>query len=444
MAIKTNLSHADRRLLNEMLDALGLTQKEMASRADVSQPWLSQALKGKRTSVDGEMLGRVANVLVEILGKRRPDGRFTKERTDAALNFLNGLVSGSAIPKLYRPGGPVPVDASHYVRRGTDNYALEAFQQMPFTMLVRGPVQCGKSSLLKRLEHKAQEIAIESVSFDPQQVNQQADFDTAAVQELYKSIKSKWGLEPFSTHGGVPNNTYDLLNWLVRVLPPPNKPRLLILDDLVGLGTEATDRWISNFVRGLDGLRETLQISVAVGLTYQFDAAFQQMLIRISSIVHWAPLVDVGWLSRERVDELVRTAAEGSSEIGDLFELLAGQPYLTHVAAVDADFREALREWIRDKDSEKSASTVRGHRAYRMHLRAIQSAILGPTSIPSRAAKALLRDFNGRLLGEPLGNPEHGSFFELAKLIESSGEPTLGIYKLIAEQLKDELRSYVT
>lgn len=444
MTRQFSLSEDDRRRFAELMTALGLTGKQLAGLAKISQPWLSQVLKGRRTSVDGEMLERVANVLLDRLKNRTPDTKLPEDRIRVALAFLSrfsSAVAAPSSPKIYRPGGPVPVDAAHYIERGADNYTLEALQMMPFTMLVRGPVQCGKSSLLKRLEHKAQEVAIETARFDPQQIYQQPDIEAAAVQELYELLRSKWELGPFSARGNIPNNIYDLINWMERVMTPSNKPRLLILDDLSSLGTDVVDRWLSNFVRGLDGLRDTLQVSVAVGLTYQFDASFHRRLIDISTIVHWKPLVDVDWFGPENVNKLIHTDTAASFETGDLFELFAGQPYLTHVAVVDKDFREAVREWKKNK-TEKNASSVRGQRAYRMHLRAIQSAINGPTLIPSQSAKDLLRDFtdclsNESALSQSLLNPAHRKFFEVAKLLKHSGEPTLGIYSLVAEQLSD-------
>ncbi|HEY6806121.1 MAG TPA: helix-turn-helix transcriptional regulator [Pyrinomonadaceae bacterium] len=442
MGRKVEISHADRRFLNEILDALALTQKELAVKTSVSQPWLSQTLKGKRTSVEAERLERVAKTLMEMLRRREADTRFTKERTQAALTFLNGFSIGEtdqSASKLSRPGDVIPVDATNYVERGADGYALEALQDMPFTMLVSGAANCGKSSLLARLEHRARDRGLETAWFDPKRVNQQSDITSTATIGLYELLQLQWELEPLSPRDGAPDSIPMLFHWLLKTLAPTaNKPRLLILDDLASLGSRAVDDWLSLFARGMHNKRATmgLQVSIAVGLTNHFGTSFQKRLMDISSVVHWWPKIELSWLSRADVIELERSVTGVALEQSDLFDLLSGQPYLTHAAAVDRNFRDAVRKWMANP-SEDNAPPVRGARAYRQHLNAIRSAVLGPTW-DSEISPRLLKEFvEACASNKAPSNADHRLFFENAKLLNADGEPALQIYRLIAEDLSE-------
>ena len=68
-----DLSESDRNELSRIIDAIGLSQKKLADLSDVTQPWLSQVLTGRRENVDGEMLERVAAQLAERLKNLPPD-----------------------------------------------------------------------------------------------------------------------------------------------------------------------------------------------------------------------------------------------------------------------------------------------------------------------------------------------------------------------------------
>src|SRR5436309_8873274 len=117
------LSDADRRLLNEILAATGMKQKELAERVTsvrVKQPWVSQMLSGSREKVDSDMLEGVANQLVLSLKTGQVVIPFTEERKRVAFDFLSRFTDtalDTGITSFSSPGGPVPFGASYYVKR---------------------------------------------------------------------------------------------------------------------------------------------------------------------------------------------------------------------------------------------------------------------------------------------------------------------------------------
>lgn len=452
MTRQMDLSDDDRQFLNEMVSVLGLTKTRLAILANVRQPWLSDVLNGRRRAVDGEMLESVAKQIAIALKGRTPNAQFSEDRTRVALIFLTRFTSAAIamLPrKIYRPGGPVPVDAGHYVERFADGETLQALQEPPFTMLVSGPVQCGKSSLLARLERKAQDLGFETARFDLrlpitpvlQKAKNQLDINATAAAAVSKLLQAQWGLEP--PRDGLMDSIPRLVNWLSKALATTaSKPRLLILDDLARLGARAVEDWISLFIRAMHNYRATfsIQLSMAVGLKHHFSQYFRRRLLDLSSVVHWWPKIELGWLNDIEVTNLYNAVTGASCKVGDddikdLYYCLSGQPYLTHAAAGDRYFRESVQRWTADPLSKANSESLRLTEPYIRHRNATKLAILGPTLEVERETYDLLQAFIKACSGTAIANPDHKLFLEKAKLLKEDGNPALGIYSLFA---KDE------
>jgi len=286
-----DLSDDDRNLFIEIVEATGMSRKTLALQSEVTQSWLSQVLNGKHTKIDSDMLNRIAHTLTKGLQECPKGGKFNQDRVTGALTFLSRFTDSAVEPpptKIYPPGGPVPVDASHYINSTANQEVLSGLARGPFTLLVRGPVQCGKSSLLARLEKGAREIGIETAWFDPripvspspQRGSQETDVNRAAAMALSELLETQWNLElpKNSTTDSIPR----LVNWMLRALgPTASKPRLLIVDDLASLGPRAAEDWLSLFFRALHNKRATggPQLSIAVAITAHFGPAFSRRLL---------------------------------------------------------------------------------------------------------------------------------------------------------------------
>ncbi len=449
MDSSTSLLDDDRALLRDIMRVVGFNQKELAAAAKVGETWLTNVLKGnRRTRVDSGRLERVAHVLVERLNNRQADSRFPQERVEIALVSLSRFTPEAAalVPrKIHRPGTPVPVDSLPYTKRDADDEALVALQDLPFTMMVAGPVQCGKSTLLARLQQKARDIGVETAWFDArppaspnaQRTRSQPDPNAAAASALSELLQAQWGLAP--PREGLPDSVPKLIHWLLRAMAPTaSKPRLLILDDLAKLGPGTVEDWLRLFVRKMDTRAITgVQLSIAVGLTHRFGMGFAHKLVEISSLVRWWPRIELGWFGSSEVAELERTVTGVKSSTHELWNLFKGQPYLTHAAAIDTEFLEAVQRWTA-KPTLAKARPIRKAGPYAQHLKAIKFAVSEPTLESDSRTAALVKTFVSACVGKPQLPIDHDQelFLKKARLLDRGGKPTLPIYRLIAEDLQ--------
>jgi hypothetical protein len=463
MAHRIDLSGEDCQRIAAVVRALEMAQSAVATASGVKQPWLSYLLRGsRRTSVDAGMVEKVALHLAKQVRQRIEEkaftGDWTEERARLDLSFLSRFSEESPqfVPSnIHQPGGPIASNAIPYVERAFDSDILETLRQPSFALLARGPVQSGKSTLLALLERRAREIGIETAWFDPQPpsigvpTNARYDADaeadsTLAVSEL---LQARWGLN--GPRRGAITTIAKLNTWLLQELTPAApRPRLLILDDLVTLGGAAAERWLSLFVRPMVNQRATrgINISIAVGMTEHFGAYFARKLILISSVVHWRPRLTIGWLTLEEVAALLNSLREKDATdmyhetaAPELYTMFRGQPYLTHAAAVNREFRGAVQQWVVSR-SAASAAAVRQFDWYRRHLNAIRLALFGPTYEPNGEARELIQSFSDACTHMGAARPDidndHALFLQHAQLLDTHERPSLEIYRLFAEDLQ--------
>lgn len=471
-------------LLREQV--LGLTQHQLAESAHVAQGTYSNLMLGKDVRVKSaraivvaiqqatesyirrtnctpqqaaEILRDVARAAAII--ERGLDAEESVDSSENGAHFdlkvLDRLAksSTSELVKIHQPGGPVPADAIPYVSREHDTLILETLQLRSFAMLVRGPSQCGKSTVLSLLERKAHEKGIETAWFDPQppssdtlpNLKYDANADADAALAICELLQAEWGLQ--RPKRGMINTIPKLNNWLLEELAPTAaKPRLLILDDLVTLGGPAAERWLSLFVRAMvnRGSNRGVNISLAVGLTEHFGAYFARKLLLISSVVHWKPMLTLNWLDQQQVVQLwldlntkQATDVPDESALSEIFEMFKGQPYLTHAALIDKTFRDLVRDWLTTR-LPSAAKAIRQVPWYRRHLSAIRLALCGPTYEPDAEARRLIKSFGEACKPvqetPPLIDIDHGLFFRAAQLLDPLDNPALEIYRLIAEDLQ--------
>jgi AAA-like domain len=428
------LSPEDRQQFSEIFEAIGLTQTELAQLAEVSQSWLSQSVfTGYRPNANREMLERVVTVMTERLKSRQPDSRFSEERTQAAINFLGRFTATAANlinpSKVYPPGGIVPSDASYYIQRYADQQITEALQRLPITMVVRGPVQCGKSSLLARLEHKALEKGIKTAWFDPATITKaehQADISANAAAALSKLLQERWRLTP--PREDIWSIT-SLLNWLARALAPTaSEPRLLILDDLVNLGSYGVEEWLRSFVREMTNKRAKgrgAQVSIAVGLAYHLGPDFAHRILEQSSVVAWWPRIDLNWFNFNETLELDEAIQEGSP--------LFSENSFVNVTTLISKLRgggDALSSYLYDQITPET--------------RKLLEQYTPPNQPEPHLIKALVNEINGLLEGASLYDEERFKEIELTEqtsiLVEQNpqGKALVRLNRMLLEEAYPE------
>lgn len=224
----------DRQLLAKIISSTGVSQKDLAIQAGVNRSWFKQVMESRPKRVDRVLLGRIAERLADQVKAETAALMFPEDDGRAALALLSRLTQElKRDAKIYNPGGPVPIDAGHYVRREADDEIGRALRDFPFTMLVTGPVQCGKSSLLTRLENKATSLGIDTLSFDPVSVRSQLasaagpdEMSKISSLALAESLKARWRLQEPSDI--IPDSIPRIYQWIIRSLEPTKtRPKLL-------------------------------------------------------------------------------------------------------------------------------------------------------------------------------------------------------------------------
>jgi hypothetical protein len=451
MPRQLQLSVDDARLLRDIIEELALERTKLSKLSQVSTGWLSTVLGARwqqTKTVEAEMLTRVADVLIGHLRQRPLKPKLSEERVKAIASFLSRYTESATKlmpPKVYAAGGPLPVDADHYIERPlADGKLFYALQAPAFTMIARGPVQSGKSSLLAQLEAKARAKGWETSSFNPWvgsalDGKQPLDIFALTATSLAKTLEAEWGLDP-PTGRGIEFRE-DLSNWLLSALDSAvRKPRLLILDDIGTLGAKTGEEWLS-FVRLITNKRapRDIQISLAIGMTHHFGPYYVRMLEDQSSVVSWDPKIELDWLSPEQAEKIEKVVA---GQTLNLYKIFQGQPYLTHAAAKDESFRKAVQRWVKSKKPQDVPPVI-GSQPYKRHLKLIKLAIFGPSWQDQTHATRLINSFYSLCVNGPQSvskenlDEDDKKFLITAKLITEDLKPMLDIYSLVAEDLKD-------
>jgi hypothetical protein len=200
-------------------------------------------------------------------------------------------------------------------------------------------------------------------------------------------------------------------------------------------------------------------ISMTVGMTHHFGFSFARRVLLMSTVVRWLPKVELDWLNEKEVEKLVQFLTEASPRVPgqhentnplEIYELFQGQPYLTHAATVDHEFRKAVKQW-NSSSREEDAKPIRRAPWYKEHLKAIRVAILGPALEADNETHKLLETF-GKICsgGVPQDDlhSDHVLFLDKARLIKSEDQsgkkalaPKIEIYRLIAEDLSEFIRN---
>lgn len=441
MAAQHILSVDDARLLREILGFVETDQKGLSEEAGVSRAWLSGVLNTEKPkSVDVAMMERLAAALSAHVKSRSTNSAREEEHARDYVTYLSRFgTSTRDAGRTYPAGGPLPVDANHYIERRADEEVFAALDRSPFTpftTMVRGPVQSGKSSLLARLEHKAQRVGIETARFDPRlsvlagTSTEASSTSSEATIALAEQLRIEWTLEP-------PQDNLDtiqkLLLWLIRSLAPTaKKQRLLILDDIASLGAQSARAWLG-FVRALHNERSVsgTQVSVAVGITHHLTPFFSQRdVLSSSSIVHWCPKIDLEWFDSDQVLRLENKITGSRAKKTELYDLFRGQPYLSHAAILDRQFPEAVGRWIVEK-SETDARTIRKAEPFRRHSRSLLRSIFTQASENDNQALEVLEALKRSCEGKDEIEADIELFMKNARLLNNDQEPAIELYCLI-------------
>lgn len=455
MSNRFKLSDNDREILKETLNLFGVEQIELSNKLNINQSGLSQLLRGRTKSVNLEYFTKIIDFLVDVV---KSSDKIKEKDLDNQFYKIAGFLSrfsNSAkdlIPvKNFPPSEIIPTSAKNYLERVYDEEILDALQDLPFTLIISGPSQTGKSSLLASLENTAREKKIPTLWFDPKQAIpyntkiEQSELNKLLVESLASQLEREWGFELPTSDDEDPIDTLpNLIHWIKTTLMPTRfTPRILIIDDLGRLGMAAVEDWLRTFVRELNNERAksgaTDALSFAIGVSYGYNDGINAAALLISSIVSWSTEIVVEWLEEEEVVELAKKMDVPLPQNTNLYDLFNGHVYLTNVALYDKDFLDSNIKW-KNKKSETTARPIRGAKAYKLLLNATRRMILGPVWNMPKENKEVLRTLSSIYKGKSeKPRRDHTKFLIEAKFLNEDNTPTMDLYRLVVEDLIEEI-----
>lgn len=234
--------------------------------------------------------------------------------------------------------GTQPADAPLYIRRAADDQ-LEAVLGAPFTALVSGPRQSGKSSLLARAMPVLREAGHDLVYVDLQQADGVV-FESmpAWSHHLARQIGRQTRSVPMPAEGAFDRSPMVVLNELVedRILAGRRRPLTLVFDEIDRLFGRPTGLEAFSLLRGWHNNR---------AVNPPLWGKVSLLLAHSTHPYLWIPDSDrspfnVGTRIRlmdftlDQVRELQRRIAGGNlseDRLQALMDLTGGQPYLTRL-----------------------------------------------------------------------------------------------------------------
>ncbi|MBE9157023.1 AAA-like domain-containing protein [Nodosilinea sp. LEGE 06152] len=333
--------------------------EELSSLTGVS-PSTIRRLRAAKSGIDQRSLQQIFNAL--NLELQESDFQWV-DRTDAEL-AVEALAQPFPTAQTYRyPSGPLPLASPLYiVRSPIEQLASQEITQPGCVVRIKAPPQFGKSSLLLRILHQAQQLGYATAAIDLQQVGDKILSDCDRFLQ--------WFCATLALKLGVDANPATAWNQLVgsqlsatlfvreQVLRAVNRPVLLAINDIGRLFEHpATAQGFLPLLRswyeeaGHDALWQHLRLVV----TYSTDS-YLPLDINYSPFNIGLALA-LPEFTAAQVLELARVYGLdwGDCEADQLLALMGGHPSLVHGAIYHLS-----RELLTFDELLQTASTAQG------------------------------------------------------------------------------------
>ena len=260
-------------------------------------------------------------------------------------------------------GGAISADSPFYIERASDPEFLQAIRNKESIVLVKGPRQMGKTSLIGRGAKLVNELGWRQATTDFQklsttQLETEESFYKVLAATVARQLKFKydWETEWMDVFG--PNMNMD--NFIRTVLESSDQPLVWFMDEadkLFGLKC-ASDFF--GLVRSWHNSRATepsgpwARFTVVIGYATEAHLFIQDLN---QSPFNVGRQLNLNPFTTEQVEELNRrynSPLKSRSEIEELQLLLGGQPFLVRraldvLARGNMDYATLLREADRDE-----------------------------------------------------------------------------------------------
>lgn len=346
-------------------------------------------------------------IVAEILRCELPEPAGSAAARGAGPAAVAGQPQAKADMRLLRasldaPGSPLASDDPFYVRREADQRIDELAGGKPRTLVIKGPSQCGKSSLLRRYLARCLEVD-QQVAFidlgllgDP---SRQSFADYAGP--FAELIVEELGLDGVTVPAFA--RALELTRFVENeILPRTEGPVVLAIDDadrVIGCPWQedfysALRNWDAK--RARPGNRrgwERLGLALAV-------ATDPRMLIEsgYTSPFNVGEQLRLGGFGRDALDAFNRSYRQllSPAQLDCLFELLGGHPYLTPLAfhrllADGADFEQLCHHAAEESGPFGDHLRARLERLYAAGLGAAMREVVFRGRVPDKDRRLFYR-----------------------------------------------------
>jgi transcriptional regulator with XRE-family HTH domain len=357
--------------------------EELSTITGVS-PSTIRRLRAAKSGIDQRSLQQIFSAL--NLELQESDFQWV-DRTDAE-SAAEELAKPPQSPTTHRyPSGPLPLDSPLYIGRSPmEDLAFQEITQVGCVVRIKAPPQFGKSSLLLRILHQAEQMGYGTAAIDLQQVGSEIIGDCDRMLQWFSAtLALKLGVDADPAPGWnqlVGSQLSATLFVREQVLRTVNRPVLLAINDLGRLFEHpATAQGFLPLLRswyeeaGHDDLWQHLRLVV----TYSTDS-YLPLDINYSPFNIGLPLA-LPEFTAAQVLELAHLYGLdwGESDAESLMALVGGHPSLVHMAIYHLN-----RDRLTFDQLLQTASTPQG--IYQGHLQKLLAAIHQPQLVePLRA-----------------------------------------------------------
>ncbi|PSN15609.1 hypothetical protein C7293_06410 [filamentous cyanobacterium CCT1] len=346
---------------------------EELSRITGVSPSTIRRLRAAKSGIDQRSLQQIFNALNLELS----EGDFQwVDRTEAEI-AAEELAKNPQTPTAYRyPDGPLQLASPLYIARSPiEELAFQEITQPGCVVRIKAPPQFGKSSLLLRIVHQAQQLGYATAAIDLQQVGDEILGDCERfLQWFCATLALKLGVEadPATAWNQLVGSQLSATLFVrEQVLRSVNRPVLLAINDLGRVFEHpATAQGFLPLLRswyeeaGHDDLWQHLRLVV----TYSTDS-YLPLDINYSPFNVGLPLA-LPEFTAAQVLELARVYGLdwGDREADQLLALMGGHPSLVHGAIYHLS-----RELLSLDELLQTASTAQG--IYSGHLQKLLATV---------------------------------------------------------------------
>jgi serine/threonine protein kinase len=315
-------------------------------------------------------------------------------------------ITGDTRSLLESAGGAVPLQSPFYVERRADRQFLEAACQSESVILIHGPRQIGKTSLLARGLKSLRHIGRKVVLIDFQAINAET---LGSLQSLYLHLGSEIAdqlsladsIQSIWDDRRAANTNFE--RFLTRrVLAQLDGPLILAMDEVDRLFSHTYSSELFGMIRSWhnaralnsDGPWRRLSLALVYATEVRlFIADLNQSPFNIGTRVD---MEDFRWTDISDLNQRYQQPLKCPEEERRLYELVGGHPFLARLS-----FNQLIKERLSIAELEEQAIAESG--PFASHLRHAANLVSSDVSL-SNGIKSLLAG---------TGCPNVESFFQL-------------------------------